>query len=378
MKILMLSDGIPPFVMGGMQKHTKLFVEQLAQRGHTVHLFHYTYQLFDNKTILQEFAPDCRENLSITTFLYEDHSRLPGHYLRAQKRMSKLYFDQLSKLAPFDFIYTKGFMGWYLLENRSKLNYQCKIGVKFHGMNMYQKQADLKGELQKYILRPAVKQIMTNADVVFSYGGGITKIIEEVIGDRRKILELPTAIDSKWLIHENEISAPSKTRKFLFIGRYDRVKGLPELYKALELLDNETLEWEFHFVGPIPPKNQFNHDSCHYYGKIQDWTQLSEIVDQCDILVNASVSEGMPNVILEAMARGLAILATDVGATSLLVNENGWLLADNNPKAIFQSLKAAIKIEDSTLMKMKTNSRMRVESFNWNEIMSSFEDALDN
>ena len=50
-------------------------------------------------------------------------------------------------------------------------------------------------------------------------------------------------------------------------------------------------------------------------------------MDNCDILICPSYSEGMPNVILEGMSRGLAIITTDVGANELLVsNENGKLI----------------------------------------------------
>jgi glycosyltransferase involved in cell wall biosynthesis len=42
-----------------------------------------------------------------------------------------------------------------------------------------------------------------------------------------------------------------------------------------------------------------------------------------------SYSEGMPNVILEAMTRGLAIMATDVGAIRLLVSKNNGILLKN-------------------------------------------------
>ena len=43
----------------------------------------------------------------------------------------------------------------------------------------------------------------------------------------------------------------------------------------------------------------------------------------------------MPNVILEAMARGLVIITTDVGANSLMVGEdNGLLLNNSNHKTI--------------------------------------------
>ena len=42
--------------------------------------------------------------------------------------------------------------------------------------------------------------------------------------------------------------------------------------------------------------------------------------------------EGMPNVILEAMSRGLAIIATDVGAIcDMVCDKNGILLENNKP-----------------------------------------------
>ena len=69
----------------------------------------------------------------------------------------------------------------------------------------------------------------------------------------------------------------------------------------------------------------------------------------------------MPNVILEAMSRGLAIIATDVGAISEMVcPSNGVLLKDNSPETISTSI-LKITCDKSILNKLKLNSISKVE-----------------
>ena len=69
----------------------------------------------------------------------------------------------------------------------------------------------------------------------------------------------------------------------------------------------------------------------------------------------------MPNVILEAMSRGLAIIATDVGAISEMVcPKNGVLLKDNSPEIISTSI-LKITSDKSILNKLKLNSISKVE-----------------
>ncbi|MGB0418765.1 MAG: glycosyltransferase family 4 protein, partial [Opitutales bacterium] len=76
---------------------------------------------------------------------------------------------------------------------------------------------------------------------------------------------------------------------------------------------------EFVFIGPIPKEKQLDLPWVQYRGSVSDQDALKAELDQGDVLVCPSYSEGMPTVILEAMARGLAIVATDVGATCELV-----------------------------------------------------------
>lgn len=366
----MVSDGIPPFVVGGMQKHTKLLVEQLAIKGVEVLLYHCVEgALPSEEEVLETFEMASRANINVHTVVYRDDGKLPGHYLRAQRKMADQYFDLIKQESGLDFIYTKGFAGSTILKRRRELKSQCSIGVKFHGMNMFQAQPDWKSELTKFMLRPAVRNIMNLSDVVFSYGGKITDIIRGEVGPTKEIVDIPAGITSNWLRDQDEIKPHGdRPLSFLFVGRYDRVKGLPELYKAIELLSGD--HWKLTIVGPIPKAHQFAHPSVTYTGGIYDAKQLQSIFDRHDVLLCPSISEGMPNVILEAMSRGLAIGATDVGATRMLVIDNGKLLAQPKPPLIAKLMNDFIAMDQSQLMAQKRKSHLLVkEQFLWDSII---------
>ena len=82
--------------------------------------------------------------------------------------------------------------------------------------------------------------------------------------------------------------------------------------------------------------------------------------DSCDILICPSYSEGMPNVILEAMSRGLAIIATNVGAIRLLVSEdNGVLLQECKPNLIFDAINNFISMDKN--IDMKTHQQRKLK-----------------
>src|SRR5690606_31946583 len=113
---------------------------------------------------------------------------------------------------------------------------------------------------------------------------------------------------------------------FLFVGRFERRKGIEELNQTLNAI-KDIENFQFTFVGRIPNEAKIQHKNISYAGEIRDTEKLKQIFREHDVLVCPSHSEGMPIVILEAMASGLAVVATDVGAVNLMVREkNGWLL----------------------------------------------------
>jgi glycosyltransferase involved in cell wall biosynthesis len=106
-------------------------------------------------------------------------------------------------------------------------------------------------------------------------------------------------------------------------------------------------------------------------GLIQDSEVIKTGLLQADIFVCPSYSEGMPTVILEAMACGCAIIATDVGAVNtMLDHQNGWLIKGDIISGLQYAIKEAVNLPKHQMELMKSVSVSRVsEHFTWTKIM---------
>lgn len=343
MRIALVTDGIWPYVLGGMQKHSYYLCKYLAANSVHVDLYHYNSSSSDIDQ-LQHFSAGERAFIHPVVLTFPRSARFPGHYIYDSYRYAKIAGSHLlASGKQYDLIYTKGFAGWFLLEQsrqvRAKLG---PIGVNFHGYEMFQKAPGIKSLLQYiFFLRIPVKRLSNKADVVFSYGGKITPIIESLGIPRSRIIEMPTGVESSSIA--DGIMPSTDITRFVFLGRYERRKGIEELNSAISLLDPSLKKLsEFHFIGPIPGSKQ--NSGCIYHGAVMDADRLRRLLRGCDVLVCPSWSEGMPNVILEAMSQGLAVVATNTGATSTMVHQgNGWLLASADPAAIRSTLEMVIR-----------------------------------
>jgi glycosyltransferase involved in cell wall biosynthesis len=377
MRVALITDGVWPYVLGGMQKHSYFLCKYLAKNKIYVDLFHFNQSAY--KIELLEFFTEEERNF-INSFVvdFPGGLKFPGHYIYKSylhsKQIGKLLLQSENK---YDFIYTKGLTGWYLLTHLKQNKFStATIGVKFHGYEMFQKAPNFITKIQHiFLLRYPVKKITRRADVVFSYGGKITEIIKLLGVPENKIVELASGIEEQNLI--NTIRESDEARRFVFLGRYERRKGIEELNQAIKKiieLDKLNNKIEFHFIGPIPDSKKVIHPIVIYHGEIRDKTLLQKTLCNGDVLICPSWSEGLPNVILEAMASGLAVIATDVGATSILVSKsNGWLLPSNDKYLLTEVIIEAAKCSNHELNSKKKNALLHVkEQFNWNTIIQSF------
>jgi glycosyltransferase involved in cell wall biosynthesis len=369
MRIALITDGIAPYVIGGMQKHSFYLAKYFAKNGIHVDLYHFNQSNF-NINDLDIFSDSEKKFISSVIITFPQSIKFPGHYVYNSYKHSCLIFEHIkSNLDRYDFIYTKGFTGWKLIIEKHKGNIKCcPIGVNFHGYEMFQEAPEIKAKLKQLVLKRFVKQISQQADVVFSYGGKITPIIQSLGVDKSSIIEVPSGIDNDEL---SDLFLPieNKIRKFIFVGRAERRKGILELNQAITFLIQQKHNFEFEFIGPVPEQLKLKHPNIIYHGEIRDKQRIQTILKKQDVLVCPSWSEGFPNVILEAMASGLAIIATDVGAVSELVNSNnGWLVQAFQQKELEQALISAIT--ENNLMDKKKNSFLLIEKkFNWNQII---------
>ena len=381
MRIAMLTDGLAPYVTGGIQRHSRCLAIALSEAGVAVELFHSIRDHRQSEAAcgLYDFPSDAIHTITNRFEPYPGTHSFPGHYVYECWRLSQCFLEAfINSRVNVDFIYAQGLMGMAFVSKAAQQLDLPPIGINAHGYEMFQKSANVHEWAGKVMLRPFFKRQAAKADFVFSFGGKITEIVEKQVGvANEKIIELPNAVDLDWLKASDAVEGTeSEPVKFLFVGRYERRKGIEELNTAIESFQSENAA--FHFVGPIPKSKQLDLRGVVYHGQIFDIDELKSIFDSCDVLVCPSHSEGMPTVILEAMARGLAIVATDVGAVNTMVgSDNGSLLPNPEPRTIQAAIERLAVLPKDALVALKQSSLEKVKRFTWDIVAADTIDAVE-
>jgi glycosyltransferase involved in cell wall biosynthesis len=368
MKICLLTDGITPYVTGGMQRHSFNLCNELLKHGHEVTLVHCVYgknSLPKKEEVKLLFEKP--ENLTVYSLRFPASIGMPGHYIKESYQYSFAITSLLKEQLPlFDLIYVKGFSGWDLLQQKKKGKIKTgPILVNFHGLEMFQKPASFGERLKSYLLKSPVKWNLNQADYCISYGGKITTILNKIGISNSKILVIPGAVSDDTLLMKRTLPTNSK---FLFVGRYERRKGVEELMQVLDSMP----ELEISFVGAIPPSKKINRENVQYFGELKNVIALNKIIDEHTFIITPSHSEGMPNVILEAMSRGLIPLATHVGAIEEIIDNNiGFLFEPRSIEGIRNAIEASLLLSDTEALERSSNSIKKIrENFTWSQIIS--------
>lgn len=378
MKIALLTNGIYPFNIGGMQKHSYYLAKYFSKCNIDVDIYYFRSKNSKNYTVGDYFKPEELKYLTFYELEFPLSPYFPGHYVYNSFKYSCNIYRRLQKrLTNIDYIYVQGFTGWKLLKEKKLGRKLPPIGLNFHGLEMYQIAANMRSKLEQYLFRWPVTYCLKNADIAYSLGGQLTNILKKRVAPSTIVLETPIGIEEKWL--NKNIQPSNERRKFIFVGRYDRRKGIQELNKVIKRI-HDTYEFDFEFIGPIPQKHRLELSNCTYHGSIYGEDKIIEIISSSDILVCPSYSEGMPTVILEAMSRGLAVIATDVGAVSELVSaETGWLVKPANLADLENAIIKAISLSKKRLTsKRETAFELIKNKFTWDKVIKDTLSQIEN
>ena len=144
--------------------------------------------------------------------------------------------------------------------------------------------------------------------------------------------------------YENEVLAKKKKNEFsyrlLTVARLTGIKNQNILLEALHEL-KKFGPWKLDIVGDGPKLEELKSLSykldldsdVSFHGMLERGDSIWKIYDQCDIFLLPSLSEGTPKVILEAMARGLIVLTSDIPNLSHTLKGNKSLLFNPNDKS---------------------------------------------
>ena len=182
----------------------------------------------------------------------------------------------------------------------------------------------------------------------------------------KKIFIIPQGVDATSF---RSIKSIRERRNIVgYIGRLSIEKGILNFVKAIPETLKERSDIEFLIGGDGQLKNIIEKyiikQNLQNKVKLLGWIPHNKIpiyLNELKLLVIPSYSEGLPNILLEAMACGTPVLATPVGAIPDLIKDKvtGFIINDNSPKGIARSILEVLRHED--LEEIAKNARLLIE-----------------
>ena len=179
----------------------------------------------------------------------------------------------------------------------------------------YRRDFERRGRFGRYLVR----RMFERARAVIVLGERDRRTVEEVIGiAAARVVTLANAVPNPGLPPDRALRR--EPVRILFLGHLDDRKGVPELLRALAMPELLNRQWHIDLAGG-GDVDQFRLEAAQlglsqrvaFHG----WVTAAKVVSLCreaDLFVLPSHAEGQAMSLLEAMAHGLAIVTTPVGA----------------------------------------------------------------
>ena len=239
-----------------------------------------------------------------------------------------------------------------------------------------------EGDEPEYILKRVgifkkwFYQIFQKAD----YFQAISSFLSNwAIGNGIKTGEIiPNGVDLEIFKSKERIKNENE-KIILTVSRLVKKNGINDLIEAGEYLD---FPFKILIIGVGSDeeklkelvKNKGLEDKVMFKGQVE-YDELPKYYAIADVFVRPSLSEGLGNVFLEAMACGLPVIGTEVGGIPdfLIDRQTGLFCQVNNPKDIADRIKEILENDDLRKTLAKNGLELVKEKYSWNKIASQME-----
>lgn len=353
----MIVSRFPPEGVGGAEYQAKKLAQHLSREGHRV-------TVFAGSKINASIAEG--PNLHIVKVRYTD-IRL----LRIFLSPVMAFLPRIKKFSPRPEV-----LVCYQTVFAGVVGFCCKTLCKIPLVTWLRAESEYKSLLGKHCFTPL---LLRSSDLFIVQSEGIKEQINRswlyrlLFGRKRLagIQVIPNGTDPVGVP-----AIPYRERKgILYVGRLHRVKGIEYLLQAIEGLE-ETL-W---VIGKGPDQDRLFRMSANtrveFLGELPQ-EKLFEYMRKARLLVLPSLSEALPNVILEAMTAGLPVIATRVGGIPGIVihGRTGFLVVPRNPGQIRHYVD--ILLGDQALGEVMSRACLQeVEKYSWPAVLKKFEGAI--
>lgn len=363
MRIAVYSGEIPSttfienLIAGLAQKHTILLFGTRKKKVRYATQQVRVYPLYKNPILLG--LASLYWLLKLALFKKNDFIKLKRH-INGQKGSRASKMRLWNKYGPvvfarpdiFHIQWAKGVGEWLFL----KQLFNIRLVVSFRGAHMNYSQ----------ITDPSLDALYAHALPLYD---GYHAVSQDILNnalvyaiDENKARIIPPAVKDEWVLEKPVNTKPidKKPLQLLSVGRDHWIKGYDVAIDACKILAGQGIDFVYTIVGAKGSEElQFQiaqlglHNKVVLLGalphhKVKEFYQLSHL------LVLPSHAEGVPNVVLEAMASGLPVLSTLCGGVSSIIDHgvNGWLVPVRNPMALATQINEILNLPNDTLQEV--------------------------
>lgn len=236
-----------------------------------------------------------------------------------------------------------------------------------------------------WVLTPVRRRVLRSCAAIVANDAGLASLFKRA--DPFPVKVIPNGVDTRFFFPRTGPRRDVDPLNILFVGRFHRQKNLAFLLDQLARLPAFAPNgWRLALVGDGEERSALEAqarrlgiaDRIAWHGWQADKSRLLGLYQQADVLVNPSRYEGMPNVVLEAMACGLPVVASDVPGNNSLVRsgETGLLFPQGNGEAFCAAL-STLGENHAFAQSLGRSGRQRVEAdFSWEQVARQYLDLF--
>jgi glycosyltransferase involved in cell wall biosynthesis len=232
---------------------------------------------------------------------------------------------------------------------------------------------DLQGVMRQYVDR----FLMLFFDQIITVSQNLKKKITSFGISPRRVVVVPNALElQQYRIDRTRQNLRKQLgighRDILIakIGRLSREKGQGDLIKAFKKSVGKRTDVHLALIGIGPDEKRLRRQvagldlihNVHFCGFRQD---MVDCYNSIDLVVQASYTEGMPNVVIEALAMGVPVIATNAGGTNEILTDgvSGRLVPPGKVECLSYALSEFLKHPDFFLIMAENGRRIVHDGF---------------
>ncbi len=298
----------------------------------------------------------------LTQFEFRKDDGIPTFYFYYKQRITGIFFiDKLLKLILYFACLSRGFRFVNRMYGRPDLLhvhvllrtglfawYKClSIGLPYiitEHWTLYLPQNSHKiGFLRKFLTRLVVK----NAAALHTVSENLKQAMQNLGFLNKQNFVIPNVVDTSTFYPENDTVLSPKVR-FLHVAVFnEEAKNLSGLLRTFQKLIQTNTNFELRIIGFGAAANQLKelaqelgllNSHVFFLGK-KETEEVAAYMRHSDVFVLFSNYENLPCVLIEALASGLPVIATNVGGVAEMIGkEQGILIPARDEKALLEAL----------------------------------------